>query len=204
MLVCVIVGWMFVSSVNASCGGVTCTYTCWASINPAADRFAACTGTDHAPSVPLVGGFMQEDCGGCAQSTDRVKGYWPDASDNSWCWVAASDLSGPSACSPDAIKRAHLSSQGLLPSQIRQSKEGRQCRTSGCWTPTNESMVRGDAGNNGCECHHFLAWMFNGQHLQIQGACDPDCYWSYGYAYGEVNESASIIASEMEYTGSSC
>lgn len=50
-----------------------CTYTCWKTVNTAAWKFAACTGQG---TVPVNGGshtFIQENCGQCPYTTDRVR-----------------------------------------------------------------------------------------------------------------------------------
>jgi len=167
-----------------------CTYECF-DWNSAGDRFAACTGTLLAPAVPIAGQFMQEICGGCAYSTDRVKGYFPQDDDNSWSWIPTQDLSNGSPCSPEAINHT----LGLKKRWATEVNVDPTCPAPGMYS-TSASMVRGDAGDNGCALHHFLGWLLN-QSFQVYGPCTSDCFWCQGMAYGDVNEAASVICTEL-------
>ena len=125
--------------VNCQCGD--CTFTCW-QVNPGSDLFADCTGTNLAPNVYINGTFIEEDCGGCSESTDRVKGYFGYSDEgNSWCWIAKSDLSGGYSCNTLEIQERSQ--------KWKVSTPKRGCPSPGCYTPIGNSMVRGDASYSG-------------------------------------------------------
>jgi hypothetical protein len=95
---------------------------------------------------------LQEDCGGCSYSTDRVKGYWSGGG-NTWAWIATSDLSNPRSCPPPVVEAAVETKYQMMkgPSNALGS-----CMAAGMYTVNQPggAQVRGSAGDpsNGCEC----------------------------------------------------
>jgi len=170
----------------------TCAYTCW-DADAGTVRYAACVGGDVAPSAALTGIFLQEGgvCGSCGHPTGRVKGYWPSADDNSWAWVDPVHLSNPRACPPPAADR-NGTLRGGAPCTPK-------CVDAGLYTVAQPggAMVRGGAGDNGCGDHLFLGWLLTGETISITGDCDGTCCWAAGYAYGNVNNVASVEGSEL-------
>jgi len=170
-----------------------CTYTCWGTINPAANKFAACTGTNTINLNCAGRTFVQEDCGDCAYPTDRGKGLFRDC-DTAWCWVALKDLSNETVCSAEDIEWFQ-SQKNIAISE----KKNVGCMADGMYIPKTNATVRGDTSDPyGCKEHHFLGWIFHQDHFQVLGSCDSTCYWCYGHAYGDVNQSGSVICSELE------
>jgi hypothetical protein len=102
-----------------------------------------------------------------------------------WAWVAASDIINCYACN------------GPVSSVQNTTKLG-ACPATGLRTLNAEAQVRGDPNDNGCATHHYLATMPQGSHFLNKGSCDSsDCFWCQGYAYGEVNQIASIECSKL-------
>lgn len=139
-----------------------------------------------------------------------MKGRWSNAA-SSWAWVAKADLLHPYPCTGDGVP--------VTPSHLRASLEGTAasssaapalsddhpacqeiCLKPGKYTPVHASTVRGDDGDDGCTLHHFLAWLDPGQTFQVDGQCantQAPCCWCKGFAYGDVNQPASIECDEL-------
>jgi hypothetical protein len=147
---------------------------------------------------------LQEDCGGCAYSSSRVKGYWSGGG-NTWAWLEGADLSNPTSCPPPVQEQARAFKYAEMKSWAqRGSGELGSCPAAGMYTVNQPggAMVRGDAGDPtyGCLLHHFLGWLLTGEHFEISGPCDPSdptCFWCVGQSYGDVNEGSSVICTEV-------
>lgn len=102
-----------------------------------------------------------------------------------WAWVAASDIINCVSC--DGAVEVKNTTQSTL-----------GCPATGLRTLNADAQVRGDPNDNGCSTHHYLATMPQGSHFLNKGSCSgSDCFWCQGYAYGEVNQIASIECSKL-------
>ena len=81
---------------------------------------------------------------------------------------------------------------------ITNTTVGCASKAPGLYTTNQAAQVRGDPDGNGCSDHHWVGTLPQGAHFKVDGICSgSDCFWCYGFAYGEVNQRASIICSEL-------
>lgn len=80
-----------------------CNYVCY-KYNQVGYLWQACTGQGTLNYNVGDHTFRREICSdpGCKYSTDRYKGMFVDVP-NSWCWIAAQDLSGGTPCAADDL-----------------------------------------------------------------------------------------------------
>lgn len=176
-----------------------CTYTCW-DVQSTANTWAACTTT---ATLPLNFGshtFIEEVhdgtlCGTCDHDTDRRKGMFVDI-DNSWCWIAFSDLYNPRPCGPGSADDF----LAVLKAEAYDFQFDAGCLEPGMYTPKTSAQVRGKAGVAACDDQaQYLGTLEHGQDFHLLGHCKDDCVWCYGNSGYPVNqEQTTVLCSDLQ------